>query len=98
MLADHFVRRFAAENDKIIQGFTEAVGVPPKLFLRLQRFERLRAGIFPERHVDWCETAQRYGYYDQPHMIRDFHAFAGMTPSAYLATRGPADHHSAALA
>jgi AraC-like DNA-binding protein len=82
---------------RFIQRFTEEVGVTPKLFLRIARFERLLKGIFPQADVDWCETALRYGYFDQSHMIRDFQDFAGLTPSVYFSTRSNADYHSAGM-
>ncbi|MBL6937068.1 MAG: AraC family transcriptional regulator [Alphaproteobacteria bacterium] len=83
---------------RFIHLFTEEVGVTPKLFLRIARFERLLARIFPQPSVDWCETAQRHGYFDQSHMIRDFRDFAGMTPVTYFANRSSTDYHSAAMA
>ncbi|MBB5476491.1 helix-turn-helix domain-containing protein [Micromonospora parathelypteridis] len=42
------------------------------------------------RAVDWAEVAARCGYYDQSHLIRDFHEFAGATPAALLAARSMA--------
>ncbi|MET7708217.1 helix-turn-helix domain-containing protein [Micromonospora sp. NPDC005413] len=39
------------------------------------------------RIVDWAAVAARCGYYDQSHLIRDFHQFAGATPAALLAAR-----------
>jgi AraC-like DNA-binding protein len=79
---------------RFIELFTREVGMTPKLYLRMVRFERLLRDIFPHASVDWAETAADYGYYDQSHLIRDFHAFAGMAPSAYLARRG--DWHDTA--
>ncbi|MEU7754711.1 helix-turn-helix domain-containing protein [Micromonospora sp. NPDC049171] len=39
------------------------------------------------RVVDWAAVAACCGYYDQSHLIRDFHQFVGATPAALLAAR-----------
>lgn len=71
-----------------IQLFRRQVGLTPKLYCRVQRFQavlhRLQ-GIGSE--VDWAEVALSCGYFDQAHFIRDFRSFSGLTPSAYLAQR-----------
>jgi len=63
--------------------FGEELGMPPKAVARLLRFERavkrLRAGD------DLADLALDAGYYDQAHFNRDFRAFAGTTPTEYLA-------------
>jgi AraC-like DNA-binding protein len=79
---------------RFIDLFTREVGMTPKLYLRMTRFERLLRDIFPHSSVHWAETAAEYGYFDQSHLIRDFHDFAGMTPTEYLARRG--DWHDSA--
>jgi len=33
--------------------------------------------------VNWAELAADCGYFDQAHLIRDFRAFAGITPREY---------------
>jgi AraC-like DNA-binding protein len=79
---------------RFIDLFTREVGMTPKLYLRMTRFERLLRDIFRHSSVHWAETAAEYGYFDQSHLIRDFHDFAGMTPTEYLARRG--DWHDSA--
>ena len=74
---------------RFIRLFTDEVGMSPKLFLRIRRFDRLLARVSRARHVQWAEVAADHGYYDQSHFIRDFRDFTGMTPSVYLARRGP---------
>jgi AraC-like DNA-binding protein len=62
-------------------GFREQVGVSPKLLGRILRFQRAVAlsGTGP----GWAEIAQRCGYYDQAHLIRDFNQFAGSSPGEF---------------
>jgi AraC-like DNA-binding protein len=80
----------------LIQLFTAETGLTPKLFLRIVRFERLLADVYDKPSVDWASMAAEHGYFDQSHLIRDFRGFTGMTPTGYLARRGPARHHARA--
>ncbi|HEV8591216.1 MAG TPA: helix-turn-helix transcriptional regulator, partial [Pyrinomonadaceae bacterium] len=68
-----------------IQVFKAEVGVTPKLFSRVQRFQRARATIHrQEKAADWAGIAIECGYFDQSHLIRDFQEFSGVSPAAYL--------------
>jgi AraC-like DNA-binding protein len=64
--------------------FLERVGVPPKLFSRIRRFQQALAlaGTGPLAGV-----AAQCGYTDQSHLVRDFRQFAGMPPSEWLRSR-----------
>jgi AraC-like DNA-binding protein len=63
--------------------FRNSVGISPKLFSRMQRFQNvLRVAGGPDS--DWINAAVRCGYYDQAHLIRDFREFSGKTPTALL--------------
>ena len=59
----------------------ERIGLSPKYFARMIRFSE--AYKFKERnpHISWTQIAHLFGYYDQMHLIRDFHHFAGVNPS-----------------
>ena len=70
-----------------IDAFRRETGYTPKVFARIQRFQRLLRLIHHRDRVDWAGVALACGYYDQPHLIRDFRAFSGLSPSAYLARR-----------
>jgi AraC-like DNA-binding protein len=64
--------------------FRQAVGIPPKLFSRMQRFQRVFRSL-ESAEARWADIAVRCGYYDQAHLIRDFREFAGQAPAALLA-------------
>jgi AraC-like DNA-binding protein len=63
--------------------FREQVGITPKLFCRIRRFQQVLAQINSQQAVHWADVASACGYYDQSHLVNDFQAFAGLNPSAY---------------
>jgi AraC-like DNA-binding protein len=63
--------------------FREWIGVGPKRFARLSRFQRVINIL--EKDPGALHTALAQGFYDQAHFIKDFRAFAGTTPEAWLA-------------
>ncbi len=81
-------RQVGLSQRQFIQVFRDEVGMAPKRFARVRRFHKAihRLGK-KERLVDWADLVYECGYYDQAHLIRDFHEFAGLTPTAYLERR-----------
>ena len=70
---------------RFIELFKQHVGMTPKLFCRVRRFQKVLRGITSGRPVNWTDTALQCGYFDQAHFIHDFRAFSGINPSKYLA-------------
>lgn len=70
---------------RFIRVFSEEVGLTPKRFCRVQRFQDVLRLIKREQRVDWGEIALRCGYFDQGDFIHDFQAFSGLSPTACLA-------------
>jgi AraC-like DNA-binding protein len=66
-----------------IRQFRDQVGLTPKLFCRIRRFQQVLARIHSRGVVNWAEIACACGYYDQSHFVKDFYAFAGLNPSQY---------------
>jgi AraC-like DNA-binding protein len=97
------LRRFGADPNASVAGMVEEtgftwrrfgdlfrreVGVAPKAFARVLRFQSaLRTIGGSGNHVEWADVALQCGYYDQGHFIHDFRDFSGMTPVAYLRAR-----------
>jgi AraC-like DNA-binding protein len=70
-------------HTRLIQLFREQIGLTPKLYCRVRRFHALLGRIDRDMRVNWARLAADCGYFDQAHLIRDFRAFAGMTPAEY---------------
>jgi methylphosphotriester-DNA--protein-cysteine methyltransferase len=73
--------------------FREHVGMSPKRYARLQRFRAIVDSVQRGRRVEWSRVAADCGFYDQPHLVREFRAFSGMTPTEYVALRGEYANH-----
>jgi AraC-like DNA-binding protein len=86
-------REAEVSQKKFIRLFNDAVGMTPKLYLRVARFQRVVERIQYLPDVDWGDVVERHGYYDQSHFIRDFRDFTGLAPTEWLKRRGPYAHH-----
>jgi AraC-like DNA-binding protein len=73
--------------------FRAAVGLPPKLYCRVQRFEQALARVGRTPQPSWSALAFATGYSDQAHFNRDFLEFAGLTPGRYRALAPTFAHH-----
>lgn len=73
--------------------FREQVGMSPKRYARLQRFRRVIAQAHSAADIDWAGVAADCGFHDQPHLVHEFRAFSGLTPTAWQARRGAHPGH-----
>jgi AraC-like DNA-binding protein len=87
--------RIGLSPRRFIQLFTKQVGLTPKLFCRVRRFQEVLRLVRTKSPVDWADVALNCGYYDQAHFINDFRAFCGVTPAAYLQVWGEHFHYGA---
>lgn len=78
--------------------FQTQVGLSPKIFLRILRFQEVLNAVRrpagadgasgdEDRHEQdvrsWADLALAHGFYDQAHFIRDFKGFVGESPTAW---------------
>lgn len=78
---------------RFIERFKFEVGMTPKRYCRVLRFQRAIARAHSGGRVDWVQLALDCGFSDQAHLIHEFRAFSGLTPTAYLAARTESRNH-----
>jgi AraC-like DNA-binding protein len=73
--------------------FRRAVGLPPKLYCRVMRFQRALERVTADGTASWVDLAIEAGYSDQPHFNREFQEFAGIAPGEYRKIVPAHPHH-----
>ena len=76
--------KYLGRQRRFIQVFKAEVGMTPKLFSRIQRFQQTRTFIQQNPSPNWAALALDLGYFDQSHLIREFLEFSGLSPTDYL--------------
>ena len=86
-------RAIGMSPKRFIERFKIEVGLTPKRFCRIRRFQHAVTRVHGGHAVNWPAVALRAGYFDQAHFIHDFRSFAGLTPTGYQAARTPFQNH-----
>ncbi len=86
---DAAIERLASRHNtgvrQLRRTFQQRMGVSPKLFARVARFDMLvrLSNRYPAH--DWLSLAVHAGYYDYHHLRRDFREFCDMAPNGFRA-------------
>ncbi len=65
--------------------FVEQIGLTPKHFCRVIRFQHSLARMRESARGDLTNVALDCGYYDQAHFINEFREFSGFSPTEFAA-------------
>lgn len=87
---DRLARRHGLGGRQLRRAFQDRVGVSPKLFARIARFDQLvrMSNRYPTH--DWLSLAVHSGYYDYHHLRRDFREFCDMAPNDFRSVEATA--------
>lgn len=80
---DWLARASCLCNKQFERTFQERIGINPKYFARIVRFDRAFRMKNKHPHKDWQHIAFDCGYYDYQHLVRDYKEFTQMTPTAF---------------
>ncbi len=86
-------RRIGISHKQLISRFRREVGLAPKLLAQVARFQSVLRAVRGLGTAPWADVAQRCGYHDQAHLIREFRRFSGTTPGQYLRHRDDDENH-----
>jgi AraC-like DNA-binding protein len=82
---DELARDLNVSGRGLERQFLAHVGLTPKLFSRLVRFDRAVRHLAGRGQTSWAAFAIAHGYADQAHFINEFREFAGVTPTEFEA-------------
>lgn len=80
LTVDAMSQAAGVSRQHLARQFREHVGIAPKLYIRLARFQSGLSYAGTRYRVDWADAAADMGYADQSHMIAEFRQFSGLTP------------------
>lgn len=69
--------------------FSEYVGISPKQFLKIVRFQNTLLQKHLSKNKILTELAYECGYYDQSHMTNEYKSLSGKTPTQYFSDCEP---------
>ncbi|NNE67109.1 MAG: AraC family transcriptional regulator [Pyrinomonadaceae bacterium] len=66
---------------QLVRRFRAAVGLTPKQYARMFRLRATQISLIEESELNWANRAAALGFSDQSHLIREFKALTGRSPS-----------------
>ena len=73
-------RAAGVSRQHLAREFRNRIGIAPKLYCRLARFQSGLKYAGSRANVDWAQAAVDMGYADQSHLIAECRQFSGLTP------------------
>src|SRR5262245_17437211 len=80
---DSVAALFGTNVRRLQRIFAEYVGIGPKWVIRRYRLHEITERLAAGGPADWAGLAAELGYADQAHLVRDFRAMVGETPTWY---------------
>jgi len=75
-------RAAGVSRQHLSREFRERIGIGPKLYSRIARFQSVLAHAGARVTIDWARIALDMGFADQSHMIAECRQFSGLTPQS----------------
>jgi len=86
-------RSIGVSERRLSQVFREEVGMTPKLWCRIKRFQAVTKSLYVGVDIPWADLALDCGYCNQSHFSHELRAFSGIDPTTYSAHTGRWQNH-----
>lgn len=80
----NIVDSYPASQKQLIEHFKKYVGLTPKYYHRILRFNEILKMINQKEKLSWTDIAYSCDYSDQSHFIKEFFLFSGFNPQEFL--------------
>jgi AraC-like DNA-binding protein len=80
-------KQLQLSHRRFIERFTDQVGMTPKRYSRVLRFQRALALVTGRETPPWTQIASECGYFDQAHLCHDWTEFTGFSPEEFVRLR-----------
>jgi AraC-like DNA-binding protein len=77
----------------LTRAFSDCVGMTPKRYCRLLRFQHVVRRVSSGGRVNWADLVASGGFSDQAHLAHEFRAFSGLSPTSFLEAERPSANH-----
>lgn len=81
---NHILDTYPKTQKQLIDSFKKYVGLTPKYYQRILRFNELLQKMQQKEKVSWTDIAYSCGYSDQSHFIKEFRHFSGFNPEEFI--------------
>lgn len=81
---DSLARKSYLSPRQLERKFYERIGISPKTFLRISRFNRSYWLHLKNPNLTWFQIAMACGYTDYQHLVKEYKAFANANPNHFF--------------
>ncbi|MDO6439418.1 helix-turn-helix domain-containing protein [Cyclobacterium sp. 1_MG-2023] len=78
------IEGYAKTQKHLIDQFKKYVGLTPKYYQRMLRFNVILQQIYQSKKIEWAQVAYQFEYTDQSHFIKEFKHFSGINPQKFI--------------
>ncbi|MCF6299788.1 MAG: AraC family transcriptional regulator [Proteobacteria bacterium] len=78
------IQSYSKTQKHLIDQFKKHIGITPKYYQRIIRFNEILQQIHQSKKIDWSQIAYQFEYTDQSHFIKEFKHFSGIKPEKFI--------------